>query len=126
MDDAFFVFEYTGTAVIGFLQLVPADGANGGNVLAYGQLSPAAPDDLILVYYEEDEVALPSSDDFGTNADLVLADMTDAVEADGGAVLTAFSEAAIGTDGGDLLMGDGGIEASVMAELLAGVADLAA
>ena len=122
MNDAFFIYEYTTVSVSGFWQLLPADGAEGGEVLTYDQLIPASPDDLLVTHEEEEE----ENDAIPASTDLAFDTLADMVEQDDGAVLTAFGEETVGTDGGDLLIGDGGIDAGVIAELLAGIGEVVA
>ena len=104
MNDAFFVYEHVTISTTGFWQLLPANDIDGGNVLTFDQLIPASPGALIVTYEDDEEEetsAIPAS------TDVVFDTLAGLVEQDGGAVLTAFGEASVGTDGGDLLMGDG-------------------
>ena len=123
MYDAFFVYDYTTFPLTGFWELLPDNDIDGGNVLTFDQLIPASPDDLTVSYADDDE------DEAGVvpaSTDLIFDALASMVEQDGGAVLTAFGEVSVGTDGGDLLMGDGGIDAAVIAELLAGIGEVVA
>ena len=118
-DDLFFYYNF-GIDPLGqsSVQMAPADDANESVEASWILPTVAQAFGLIAEPDEEDEAAVPQQGDVFAD-DLAL--LTASVEAFGGAVVAATEGSAFGTDGGDLLMGDGGIDAGVIAELMASI-----